>query len=98
VIKILISSLLFFITFALQAEYRVYQYSVRSTLPKPFEQHSYLVVSTLDPVSYLSYHGGSNSIQLDLVRTWTCLGYTGNGQDLCDSPAAQVATTQGDIQ
>lgn len=73
------------------AEYRVYQYSVRTVLEKPQDNQSYTVVSTLNPVAYQAYHGGADSINLDIVRTWTCAGHTGNGKDICESPEEQIA-------
>ena len=45
------------------AEYRVYQYYVKSKNDIPTDKQSYLVLSTLDPVAYVSYHGGSLSIK-----------------------------------
>lgn len=69
-----------------KAEYRVFQYYVKSKLEKSTDKKSYLVTSTLDPVSYISYHGGNTSIKVDLVRTWSCVGYTGGNQPLCKGP------------
>jgi hypothetical protein len=68
------------------AEYRVYQYSVKSRLKMPRDQKAYIVTSTLDPTSYLSYNGGHEALKIDLMRTWTCKGYTGNGKELCAPP------------
>lgn len=76
---------LFFFTEGLKAEYRVYQYYVSSKYKKPDEQKPYLVTSTLDPVSYISYHGGEESIKVDLLRTWPCPGHTGSGKPLCSA-------------
>jgi hypothetical protein len=70
---------------SLQAEYRVYQYYVKNKSKSLLDQKPYLVTSTLDPVSYQSYHGGSESIQVDMLSTWMCQGYTG-GQETCASP------------
>lgn len=83
--------LLLLTPFSLLAEYRVYQYSIRTTIPQKDDTDSYTVVSTLDPVSYRSYHGGSQSIQINLIRTWMCMGHTGHGQYLCDSPESQAS-------
>jgi len=68
------------------SEYRVYQYYVKSRLRMIQDDKAYLVTSTLDPVSYQSYHGGVDTIKIDLVRSWKCPGYTGGGKDLCKSP------------
>jgi len=69
-----------------QAEYRVFQYYVKSRLKLPTDQRGYLVTSTLDPVSYLSYHGGSSSIKVDLLRSWMCKGHTGYQKEPCLGP------------
>ena len=92
------SLLVFFTLLALStstvwAEYRVYQYYVSSKYKKPDEQKPYLVTSTLDPVSYISYHGGQESIRVDLLRTWPCPGHTGNGKPLC-IPALENSENQ----
>lgn len=68
------------------SEYRVYQYYVKSTLSSPKDGSSYLVTSTLDPITYVTYHGGSDTIKVDLLRSWTCEGYTGGHNEYCDSP------------
>lgn len=51
----------------------------------PHDQQSYLTTSTLDPVSYMAYHGGSESIEVDLLRSWICLGNTAKEQ-FCPAP------------
>lgn len=70
---------------ALLAEYRVYQYYVRAKYPMTQDQQAYLATSTLDPVSYTAYHGGGESIEVDLLRTWICLGNTSRAQ-YCPAP------------
>lgn len=72
------------------AEYRVYQYYVRPKFAMPGESKNYLVTSTLDPTSYLAYHGGSESLQLELLRSWMCKGHTGSGKAFCDAPLKQA--------
>ena len=67
------------------AEYRVYQYYVKSKYKTPYDSGAYLVTSTLDPVSYVAYHGGNDSILVDMLKTWTCKGNT-SGEDICPSP------------
>ena len=52
----------------------------------PIDNKGYLVTSTLDPVSYLSYHGGNSSLRVDLLRSWMCKGHTGNQQAPCNGP------------
>jgi hypothetical protein len=68
------------------AEYRVYQYYVKSKFPRLEDQKSYLITSTLNPTSYLSYHGGNSTLKVDLLRTWMCKGYTGAGKEYCRAP------------
>jgi hypothetical protein len=58
------------------AEYRVYQYYVRTKVNNLTPTTPYLVTSTLDPKSYVSYHGGSDSLEVSLLRSWMCLGNT----------------------
>lgn len=72
------------------AEYRVYQYAVKSKNTMRNDPDTYIVTSTLDPVSYISYHGGSESINVDLLRTWICRGYTGFSAKHCPSPYDSV--------
>ena len=73
-----------------RAEYRVFQYYVKSKFETPSDVNSYLITSTLDPVSYMAYHGGSDSIKIDMVRSWKCLGFTGQGMNTCPSPYAKA--------
>lgn len=63
-------------SFLALAEYRVYQYYVRSKVQNLNPNQSTLVTSTLDPKSYVSYHGGRDSIEVNLLRTWMCYGDT----------------------
>ncbi|MBT7608816.1 MAG: hypothetical protein HN576_03610 [Bacteriovoracaceae bacterium] len=76
-------------------EYRVYQYYVKSTYSSPKDKTQYLVTSSLDPVSYVTYHGGPDTIEVDLLRTWTCEGYTGSSNELCDSPLQEGKNSRG---
>lgn len=83
-------SLLFMIALtplSLMAEYRVYQYQVMSRFPGEYQAKPHIVTSTLDPVSYLAYHGGETSIAIDLMRSWTCQGHTGGMKEYCLGPA-----------
>jgi len=59
-----------------QAEYRVYQYYVRTKIANLNSPPATLVTSTLDPKSYAAYNGGSSSIEVNLLRSWVCLGDT----------------------
>ena len=82
----LIFSIFLFLPRQAQAEYRVYQYFVKSKFNLPQDKEGHLVTSTLDPVSYIAYHGGRQSIEVDLLRTWVCKGHTGYFKDFCESP------------
>lgn len=69
------------------AEYRAYQYLVKTNDPYAVatKARAQYIVSTLNPKMYKSYHGGE-FIKIDLLRTWICPGYTGRGQEICDHP------------
>lgn len=77
---------LLFLSFTANAEYRVYQYQVKPRFAGEYQAKPHIVTSTLDPVSYLAYHGGETSIKVDLMRSWTCEGHTGGMQDYCAGP------------
>ncbi len=72
------------ISFNICAEYRVYQYSV-SPKSQSRTPSSHIITSTLDPISYTQYHGGSDALRVDLLKTWMCKGHTG-GKDHCQDP------------
>lgn len=82
---LLLSGFMFFIGQSF-AEYRVYQYYVKSKFPKQQDSKAYLVTSALAPHSYIAYHGGESSVQASLVRTWICPGHTGHFKEFCKSP------------
>jgi hypothetical protein len=69
------------------AEYRAYQYLVKSTDPYAVatKAPARYILSTLNPQMFKSYHGGS-FISIELLRTWICPGYTGKGRSICDHP------------
>ena len=71
------------------AEYRVYQFTVKARSPYSIDQKTHLVTSTLDPQSYKAYHGGSETLSIDLVRTWMCRGNTSH-QELCTPPLVKA--------
>ena len=74
-----------------QAEYRVFQYSIKSRINNSADQpNARIVLSTLNPISYLAYHGGGSLISADLLRTWMCPGHTGNKIAFCPSPYEKV--------
>lgn len=39
-----------------------------------------LVTSTLDPIAYVAYHGGDESVEVNLLRSWQCMGNTSKAQ------------------
>lgn len=86
--------LLFFslMSLAAKAEYRVYQYYVKALYDLPYDQNAYVVTSTLDPVSYLAYNGGQETLKVDLIRTWTCFGHTGSATPICSSPSKDATS------
>ena len=74
---------------SLRAEYRVYQYVVKAQNPFSINQKAYMVTSTLDPQSYLSYHGGPSTLKIDLIRTWMCRVNTAKAE-YCESPYSKL--------
>lgn len=70
------------------AEYRAYQYVVKARNPFSMDIKSHVVTSTLDPQSYLAYHGGIDTLKIDMVRSWMCYGDTSNDQ-ICTPPIAR---------
>jgi len=84
--KIISALALVLISYSASAEYRVYQYQVKPRFAGEYQAKPHIVTSTLDPVSYLAYHGGETSIKVDLMRSWTCEGHTGGMQDYCAGP------------
>ncbi len=63
-------------------EYRVYQYYVRSKTKNINPPNAQVVTSTLNPISYAAYNGGKLSIEVNLLRSWVCMGNTSH-QDVC---------------
>ena len=88
----LLSLTLFFFALEASAEYRVYQYLVKSRSAQfsVTEPQARAVISTLNPVAYRAYHGGS-AIDLTLMRTWMCMGFTGQGRAACPAPGERLA-------
>lgn len=75
------------------AEYRAYQYIIKSTDQFAIANgaQAQIVTSTLNPAMYQSYHGGS-LLTVSLLRTWICPGYTGGRQKICPHPYDQEET------
>lgn len=70
----------FLITECVYAEYRVYQYWVKSKSRDKAE----LITSSLDPKAYLAYYGKENETSINLVRSWVCYGDTGKHKVPCN--------------
>ena len=85
----------FMISFGALAEYRAYQYLVKSNDPYAVatRARAQYIVSTLNPQMYKSYHGGEY-VTIELLRTWICPGYTGKRQKICDHPYDQENPVQ----
>lgn len=92
--KLLSALALILITSTARAEYRVYQYQVKPRFAGEYQAKPHIVTSTLDPVSYLAYHGGETSIKVDLMRSWTCEGHTGGMQDYCAGPLERALASE----
>lgn len=86
-----ITTLFILLSFSAIAEYRVYQYFVRSKNNFIQDNPSYIVTSSLNPVAYVAYHGGASNIEVDLVRTWMCPGNTGHRKEYCQSPYKKLS-------
>lgn len=85
-LKSLMGLLFLIFSFHSWAEYRVYQYLVRNTVKTPDTKDAHMITSSLDPMSFKAYHGGGRLVQVDLLRTWICPGYTGERAQYCPSP------------
>ena len=90
--SLVLSLLTFLFTFNIRAEYRAHQYVITNKQ----SDEDYTIVSSLNPRAYLAYHGGSESIELKLVNTWLCPGYTGKKKPICKSPEMRLAEGQGE--
>lgn len=85
--RLFLFALLSFYSFSLRAEYRAYQYIVKTNDPYAVATRApaQYIVSTLNPQVFKSYHGG-NSVSIEILRTWMCPGYTGLRTKVCDHP------------
>lgn len=86
-IKLSVIMTFIFYSFYSCAEYRAYQYIVKTNDPYALatKARAQYIVSTLNPDMYRTYHGGE-SVTIELLRTWICPGYTGKGRAVCDHP------------
>ncbi len=73
-------------------EYRVYQYYIKSKVQNLINNNSEIVTSTLNPISYLAYHGGKDSIEINLLRSWQCMGNTSRLQVCSISDGKELET------
>lgn len=82
-----VAALILTFSFSAAAEYRAYQYLVKSNdaFAVATKSNAQYIVSTLNPQMYQSYHGGSR-VSVDLLRTWMCPGYTGKRLPVCSHP------------
>ncbi len=71
------------------SEYRVYQYMVKAKNQTYRDPQSRVVISTLDPISYVAYNGGDEAVQVSLLRTWRCMGNTSQLSP-CPSPLDKI--------
>ena len=86
-------TLLILISFNVHAEYRAYQYLVKDkSNATQGVTGGRIVVTTHNPVSYLAYYGGKNSIEIELLSTWVCYGHTAN-KKICPSMAQELEIT-----
>lgn len=71
------------------ADVRVYQYVVINKVEIIENPTKQIMTSTLNPTAFISYHGGENVINVDLLRTWMCYGHTGSKR-LCPPPMSKL--------
>ena len=80
-IKLIPFLVILMLSFNLMAEYRAYQYIVKSKnsteLPNKNVPSS-IIVSTLNPISFIAYNGGEKTIAIELINSWICPGNTSN--------------------
>ena len=84
--KTYIASAIFMLSFSLMGEYRAYQYVVKTKTKNQsdlLKSGDSIISSTLSPTAYISYHGGSEIISIDLINTWMCPGNTAR-KKICD--------------
>ena len=88
--KVIFTILTFMASYNSFAEYRAYQYLVKTndSYAVATKANAQYLVSTLNPQMFKSYHGGS-FVSVDLLRTWICPGYTGKQKPVCDHPYDQ---------
>ena len=81
-------ALLLMLPLSAMSEYRAYQYLVVS---KPEEQtqltksKSVVINSSLNPISYMTYHGGEKIVRIQLLNSWYCPGNTSK-KEICPAP------------
>ncbi len=61
------------------AEYRIYQYWIKS----PDREKGELITSSLDPRAYIAYYGKGPGTTISLMRSWICYGDTSGHQSPC---------------
>lgn len=71
--------LLSLIPLGANAEYRVFQYWVKTKSREKAE----LITTSLDPKAYLAYYGNEKETSINLMRSWICYGDTGGHQTPC---------------
>tara|TARA_B100000886_G_C20244868_1_gene416191 strand:- start:389 stop:697 length:309 start_codon:yes stop_codon:yes gene_type:complete len=78
-IRAIIVAFLFAANLDAIAEYRAYQYILKSKILNQSVESTpmqSIVVSTLSPVSFIAYNGGESAIEATLINSWMCPGYT----------------------
>ena len=80
-----------------RAEYRVYQYYVRPKIQNITVVAAELVTSTLNPIAYIAYHGGDESVEVNLLRSWQCMGDTSKAPVCSISDGRELTETRQDM-
>lgn len=67
-----------------KAEYRAFQYLIKS------DTFTNTIISARNPIAFRAYHGGPQQLEINLLKTWMCPGYTGQFKPICPAPEKQI--------
>lgn len=79
----------------------MYQYYVRPKIQNITAVAAELETSTLNPIAYVAYHGGQESVEVNLLRSWQCMGNTSHkvvcsmseGRELDEAPKSNLGVS-----
>jgi hypothetical protein len=82
--KISILTCISLLPYVVRAEYRAFQYLIKS------DTFTNTITSARSPQAFKAYHGGPSNLEVNLLKTWICPGYTGQFKPICPSPESQI--------